>query len=93
MSVSEQISLRSGGSRLPKPLNKVGAYESGLQSFAKTNYKQLVDGINERAALSAVIRDTRPDVVLVDLRMPVPTTGRAAVPSAPWLVSLSASRP
>jgi F-type H+-transporting ATPase subunit alpha len=34
------------------PLNKVGAYENGLQSFAKTNYKQLIDGINAKPELS-----------------------------------------
>jgi F-type H+-transporting ATPase subunit alpha len=34
------------------PLNKVGAYEAGLQSFAKTNYKELIDGINAKPELS-----------------------------------------
>ena len=34
------------------PLNKVGAYEAGLQSFAKTNYKSLMDGIEAKPELS-----------------------------------------
>jgi F-type H+/Na+-transporting ATPase subunit alpha len=34
------------------PLNKVGAFEAGLQSFAKTNYKALLDGIAAKPELS-----------------------------------------
>ncbi|MGH8177686.1 MAG: F0F1 ATP synthase subunit alpha, partial [Steroidobacter sp.] len=33
-------------------LKKIGAFELGLQAFAKTNYKQLVDGINAKPVLS-----------------------------------------
>ena len=34
------------------PLKKVGDYESALHSFAKTNYKSLLDGINAKPELS-----------------------------------------
>ncbi len=34
-------------------IKKVGAYESGLQSFARTNYKQGIDAINANPVLSA----------------------------------------
>jgi F-type H+-transporting ATPase subunit alpha len=34
------------------PLKKVGDFEEGLQSFAKTNYKSLLDGINSKPELS-----------------------------------------
>jgi F-type H+/Na+-transporting ATPase subunit alpha len=34
------------------PLNKVLAYEAGLQSFAKTNYKSLMDGIEGKPELT-----------------------------------------
>ncbi|MBB6093130.1 F-type H+-transporting ATPase subunit alpha [Povalibacter uvarum] len=33
-------------------LKKVGAFEAALQAFAKTNYKQLIDGINAKPELS-----------------------------------------
>jgi F-type H+-transporting ATPase subunit alpha len=31
--------------------NRIGAFETGLQSFAKTNYKQVIDGINAKPVL------------------------------------------
>jgi F-type H+/Na+-transporting ATPase subunit alpha len=34
------------------PLKKVGDFEAGLQAFARTNYKQLIDGINAKPELS-----------------------------------------
>jgi F-type H+/Na+-transporting ATPase subunit alpha len=34
------------------PLKKVGDFETALQAFAKTNYKQLIDGINAKPELS-----------------------------------------
>ena len=50
-------------------LNKVGAFEAGLQSFAKTNYKALIDGINakpeavagERGGAEEALRRVRHD--------------------------------
>jgi len=34
------------------PLKKVGDFEAGLQAFAKTNYKPLIDGINAKPDLT-----------------------------------------
>jgi len=34
------------------PLKKIGDFETGLQAFAKTNYKPLIDGINAKPDLT-----------------------------------------
>jgi F-type H+-transporting ATPase subunit alpha len=34
------------------PLNKVVDFEAGLQAFAKSNHKQVMDGINSNPKLS-----------------------------------------
>ena len=55
MSVSEMalsIYAVNNGFMDKVPIKKIGDFEAGLQSFAKTNYKSLLDGIEAKPELS-----------------------------------------
>jgi F-type H+-transporting ATPase subunit alpha len=61
MSVAEMaLSLYAvnNGFMDPVPINKIGAFEVALQSFAKTNYKQLLEGIAAKPELSKEVEAT-----------------------------------